>query len=108
MKRTELTKDERTVLRLISGGAEGCPEEYPAHRYAGAVRSLERKGLVKAMYEEGGGVVDTMPTSEGRLYISENPSLRNPVNWAAVSAIAAVVAAIAALAALLITCGRLL
>ncbi len=108
MERIKLTKTEKTVFRLIMDGNGSRPDEYPADKFSGAVKSLDRKGLVKAMYEEGGGVVDSMPTSEGRLYLSENPSLRNPVNWAVVSAIIGGIGAAAGILALFISCSGLL
>lgn len=80
MERIHLTKDEKIVFRLISQGEE-CPNGFPFHTFSRCVRSLERKGLVKGEYESGGGVIDVRLSPDGAIYLAENPSLSNPVDW---------------------------
>ena len=100
MERIHLNKDEKTVLRMIAGGITVCPAEYPQHKFRLCIRSLERKGLVKGYYVEGGGVEECRLTSEGKIYLSENPYLNNPVNWSMWAAIGSLITAILSLAAL--------
>ena len=81
MRRIHLSRHEKEVLRLVASGVGSCPAAYPLHRFTSAVNALEGYGLIDAIKEEGGGIVDAVLTMEGRLYIAENPSLRNPVDW---------------------------
>ena len=80
MERIKLTKEEKKVLLLLSTGYD-CPDSFPAHVFAGCVRTLELKGLVKGAYVERGGVEAARLTSDGRVFLAENPKLRNPINW---------------------------
>lgn len=80
MERIKLTKAEKQVFRLVVN-KQACPETYPKHVYTGCILSLERKGLVKGVYAEGGKAVDARLTEEGACYFSTNPSLRNPQDW---------------------------
>lgn len=107
MERIRLSKDEKKVLRMVACGLGVCPSEYPSHTFNASVRSLDKKGLVKGAYEEGGNVADARMTQYGRQYIAENPDLRNPVNWNLISAVAAVIAAIAGVLALFVACSRI-
>ena len=70
MERIHLNKDEKTVLRMIAGGITVCP--------ALCVRSLERKGLVKVAYIEGGDSEDIVLTDYGRKLLRNNPKLYHP------------------------------
>lgn len=107
MGRVRLSKDERRVLRMVAAGQCACPAAFPRHAFNAAVRSLERAGLVRAAYAEGGEVVEVKLTSEARQYLAENPGLRNPVDWRWVvtSAISLLSAAIGVIA-MLVACGR--
>ena len=107
MERLKLTKSEKTVLRMVAGGVR--PKEFPTHIYTSSVMSLERLGLVKAYWKEENGVpVDADLTDHGAMYISENPILRNPVDWKwVVTTIVAAIAAVAGVAALFIACGNM-
>ena len=108
MERVKLSKDEKTVLRMVAAGQGACPSEYPSHTFNASVRSLERNGLVKGAYDEGGSVADTRMTQYGRQYMAENPDLRNPVDWKwIVSITVGLIAAVAAIAALFVACGRM-
>jgi len=80
MERIRLSKNEKEVLRLVSLG-DICPDTYPKHTFALCVRSLERKGLVKGAFIEGGDVEGARLTRNGRDYLIENPGLRNPIDW---------------------------
>lgn len=80
MERIKLSKNEKKVLLLVSSGND-CPDSFPLHIFNGCVRSLERRGLVKVAYAEGGGVVDARLTSEGRVLLAENPKLSDPIDW---------------------------
>ncbi len=80
MEEIRLSKNEKKVLRLIVSGND-CPDTFPMHIFVGCIRSLERKGLVKGAYTEGGGVEAARLTSEGRCLLAENPKLSNRINW---------------------------
>lgn len=82
--RIALTGAEKQLLRLMLGDGGVNIEGFAlAARLAlaGAARGLERKGLARAAYEEGGAVVDVRPTDFGRSYFAAYPSLRNPIPW---------------------------
>ena len=80
MGKIHLTKHEKEVLRLIQS-LGGCPETYPYDVFAACVRSLQRKGFVRGFWSEEKGLVTVVVTDEGMLYMAENPTLRNPVDW---------------------------
>ena len=88
MEGIKLSKDEKKVLLLVASGGD-CPDSFPAHVFAGCVRSLERKGLVKGAYIEGDGVEAARLTSYGRSFLAENPKLKNPLDckWIITTAI---------------------
>ena len=104
MGEIKLSKNEKKVLRLVSLG-EDCPDSFPSHVFAGCVRSLERKGLVKGAYVEGGGVEAARLTPEGRLHLAENPKLWNPVSWVRIIEFA--IPVIISIIALCISCTKL-
>lgn len=104
MERIKLTKEEKKVLLLISTGGD-CPDSFPAHIFTGCVRSLERKGLVKGAYVEGGGVEAARLTSDGRVFLAENPKLRNSINWVRIIEFA--IPVIISIIALFISCSKL-
>lgn len=96
MDRINLTQLERIALRTLQ---KGKVDDAFLEDYSGAIASLEQKGLAKAMYEEGGKVVDARLTSIGRVYIDDRH-----INWSAIAAIAAIVSAIAACIGLFVAC----
>ena len=104
MERTKLTTEEKKVMLLVASGGD-CPDSFPAHVFAGCVRSLERKGLVKGAYVEGGGVEAARLTSDGRVFLAENPKLRNPINWVRIIEFA--IPVIISIIALFISCSKL-
>lgn len=107
MERIKLSKDEKRVLRLVaSGGLQ--PDTISESIFNGCVRSLEREGLVKGAYVEGGGVEAARLTSEGRLFLAENPNLRNPIDWKWwITTAIAVIGTAVAIVALFIACSKL-
>lgn len=108
MERIRLTKQEKTVLRLLASGCNECPDAYPRHIFVSCIRSLEQKGLAKGAWQEGGEMEDARLTPFGREYLAENPSLRNPVDWRWVITTAiATVAALASIVALFVSCSLL-
>lgn len=104
MKRIKLTKEEKKTLRIVDKFNGKCPCGFPLHVYNLSVRSLERKGLVKAAYLEGGAVEDARTTDEGKHYLCDNPNLRNPINWTVVGVIAGILSLIVSVIALFISC----
>lgn len=102
MEKIKLSSNEKKVLRSISM-KDRKPETMSKSGFYTAVRSLERHGLVHAMYEEGNGVVDARLTDEGVTYLSENPSLRNPVDWQIV-AISTAIGVLISIIALFVAC----
>lgn len=107
MERVRLSKDGKRVLRMVAAGQCACPAVFPRHAFNAAVRSFDRIGLVRAMYAEGGEVVDAKPTPEARQYLAENPGLRNPVDWRwVVTSAIGILGLAASVIALLVACGR--
>ena len=107
MKRIRLSSEEKTVLRMLANGC-GCPDIYPRHVFVSAVGSLERKGLAQGAWTEGYDLEDARITRQGMVYLSQNPTLRNPVDWKwVVTTAVAVLAAVAGIASLLISCSLL-
>ena len=76
-----LTTREKTVLIAIKNGtcdgAEGIP--YPEPIVRAIVKSLEEEGLAKAIVTKSGSTGRL--TAKGELYLTDNPKLRNPINW---------------------------
>lgn len=97
MERIKLSKNEKAVLRMVAGGQGTCPADYPLHIFNAAVRSLDRKGLVHGVYEDDGNVADSRLTQDGRMYMAENPNLRNPINWGVVLSVITITISIIAL-----------
>ena len=104
MERIKLSKDEKKVLLLVASGGD-CPDSFPAHVFARCVRTLELRGLVKGAYVEGGGVEAARLTSDGRVFLAENPKLRNPINWVRIIEFA--IPVIISIIALFISCSKL-
>lgn len=49
MEQIRLTKEEKQAFRIVSEFGGECPVTYPKHVFVASVRSIERKGLVKAL-----------------------------------------------------------
>ncbi len=104
MERIKLTKREKDVLRTLqTKGSDGLSMfDKPA------VRTLAEKGLVDAMFEEGGGVVDSKLSDMGIEYLRDYPDLKDPVNWTKigvwVSAIIGFCGLIATIIGILVAC----
>lgn len=104
MERIRLTKDEKTVLRLLFNGC-GCPDTYPRHKFVSCVDSLERLGLAKGAWTEGHNLENACITPYGKAYMAFNPNLCNPIDWKWVIATSvAVASAVFAAAALFVAC----
>ena len=88
MERVRLTKEEKKVLRMLQN-TDVCPTTYPKSKFNGAVRSLQRTGLARGFRSEEVGLVCSVLTDEGKLYLATNPRLTNPINWNKVTFIAA-------------------
>ena len=109
--RIKLSKRAKTVFRLIESGHRSCPPHVlQAHFNAGA-RELYKKDLTFCHEEEGGDVIAVQLSDNGKLYLSEHPALRNPINWALIcaiiGAIVACIGAVAGLSALFVACSKL-
>lgn len=92
-----LTKEEKQAFRIVAEFGREYPATYPKHVFAASVRSIERKGLVKASYWVGGQVWNVKLTEEGKHYLAVNPNLHNPINWSLIFAIAGLLISIIAL-----------
>lgn len=103
MERIKLSRKEKQVLRLLSMKEKKRPDMFPEHEYNPALRSLERKGLVKVIWVQGNTVWHVSLTNEGNMYLSENPNLYNPINW---ELVIGVISAIIAFVALFVSCTR--
>ena len=105
MERIRLNKSEKEVLRLLNNGC-GCPETYSRNVFVSCVDKLEMKGLAKGAWSEGHKLEDARITLKGKAYISENPNLRNPVDWAMIATLIAAFSALVSLIALFIACSH--
>lgn len=107
MERIRLSRQEKTVLRMLANRC-GCPDTYPRHVFVSAVGSLEQKGLARGAWTEGHALEDVRITRQGMVYLSQNPTLQNPVDWKwVVTTAVAVFAAVAGIASLFISCSLL-
>lgn len=89
----------------LSSKRKNCPDSFPSHIFAGCVRSLKRKELVKGAYIEGGGVEAARITPDGRVFLAENPKLMNPIKWVRIIEFA--IPVIISIIALCISCSKL-
>lgn len=108
MERIRLSKTEKKVLFMLSAGLTDGQTAVKSDEYVLAIRSLHDKGLAHGAFVEGSGVESARLTEKGRLYLYDNPSLSNPVDWNKVAAVSGIIAAIAAVAALLVSCSLIL
>lgn len=108
MERIRLSKTEKKVLLIVDKFNGKCPYTYPRHTFNSSVRSLERKGLVKGAYIEGGEVEAARLTNEGKQYLCENPRLSNPTDWGKIAAITGIIALIISIIALFVGCSILI
>ena len=92
MERINLTKNEKKTLRGLALGNVYPPDGVSKAAWYSALRSLQRHGLVKASFVEGGSAEDAKVTINGKEYLREFPSLRNPVDWEKMTAILLLVA----------------
>lgn len=77
----KLSKREKTVLLAIQKGNpyEDSPVPYSEDIMRAVVSSLAEKGLIKGILTKcttWGRLTDS-----GRLYLEDNPKLRNPFDW---------------------------
>lgn len=106
MERIRLSKIERKYLILLYKPDSESLDIIARSQVCRALRSLEQKDLVDVAWIEGGYYEAVRLNRNGKAYLIENPKLRNPIDWAKISAIVAIVAAIAGIAALFIACSR--
>lgn len=107
MKRIHLSKPEKRLLQGISTfGFEAYVKSNPRGPYRTPLRLLEGKDLVNVVRAEDGEVVDARVSGFGMDYISDNPTLRNPVNWQAIGMWVGIALSAAATAAALFACAR--
>lgn len=74
MNRIKLSRNEKTVLRLVATG-QNHSDRFSDEVFAGFVQWLEDYGLVKGAYVEGGGVESATLTLHGKAYIAEHPGI---------------------------------
>lgn len=108
MEKIRLSKSEKEVFRLVANFRGKRPATYPAHTFNQAAHSLYQKGLIVAKFYTNGEVCTIYLTDMGKQYLSENPNLRNPVDWTKVSAITAIVSLLVSLIIALVGCSLLL
>jgi hypothetical protein len=73
---------------MIVLNVKKCPLDYPVNVFNSSVLSLKEKGLVHVNFVKGGSYIWNVRLSrKGKIYISENPNLTNPVNWSFIFAI---------------------
>lgn len=101
MEKIYLTKQEKAILRQEMSGEPHNLKDYEVYD---AIKKLEEKRFVDAAYVEGEEVEDYRLLAKAKTYIQNNPKLKNPVNWAKVSAIISIIVAIMTLISILINC----
>ncbi len=94
MQRVKLSKNEKSVLRLLSNGANSCPPSFPKDKFNDGAEDLEARRFAKCGRIEGGDVEHIRITQRGRQYISDYPTLRNPLNWGLIISILTLIATI--------------
>ena len=103
--RIHLTKREKEVLRLVQFH-EDCPSTYPLHIFSACVDSLERKGLVYAMWASGHELYAVRLSEFGETYLALNPRLSNPINWNLIIGIGSIIGVLITVIALFISCTK--
>ena len=101
MERIKLTKNENNTLRGLLLGKAIPHEGVSKTSWNSALRSLQRKGLVRAAFIEGGSPEDAKLTTKGKDYLREFPSLRNPIRLE-ISSVTFIIAAIVSIIMLFI------
>ncbi len=91
MEKIYLTKQEKAILRQEMSGKPHNLKDYEVYD---AIKKLEEKRFVDAAYVEGEEVDDYKLLAKAKTYIQNNPKLRNPINWAKVSAFVSIGVAI--------------
>lgn len=106
MKRIYLSNEEKKVLRELRRGNDNIPNGMDNFTFADVVTMLTEKQLVRSAvdYER---VSSVQLTAKGHAYLSSNPLLLNPIDWALVAAIAACAAAVSATLALFVSCVKM-
>lgn len=108
MERIKLTKAEKRVLINIALQSDYLPHGYSQELYSACVALLEKKGLVRASWEEGHNIVDVHITDYAISYIEQNPKLSNPVDWKwIVTIIITSLTAVASVIALFVACNNI-
>lgn len=110
MERIKLSKKEKQALRIVAELGGECPITSPKHVFVASIRSLARKGLVKATYIIGGDLYHAKLTGEGKHYLCCNPKLTNPIDWNIIGVTVAILATLAlmvSIVALFLSCSRL-
>lgn len=101
MQHIPLTQTEKIMLRLISqGDTDNDLALSRTERYL-AIRSLRQKGLIDAVVDYD-VISDVRLSYDGKEYMAENPSLRNPINLDRVISIATL---IISTIAIIVACG---
>lgn len=108
MERKRLSHEARSVMFALRTHNIGtCPETMLQSAFNAGARELQSMGLAICHEEEGGNVEIVRLTDAGKLYISQNPDLRNPVDWKwVITTTIAAIAAIASSIALFVACTR--
>jgi hypothetical protein len=107
MDRIRLSKQEKKVFRNIALRCSTPPDGISDAMMSDCATVLERMGLIRARWAEGGVFVDGRLTQLGMAYIHQNPHLWNPINWNIITAVATAASAICAVAALFTACSMM-
>lgn len=104
---------DKAVIGGKDGVADACkrlrmPRHLSRHVFVSAVGSLEWKGLAQGAWTEEHDLDDARITRQGKVYLAQNPTLRNPVDWKwAVVTVIVSIAAVAGVVALFVSCSLL-
>lgn len=91
-------------MLLYDGRVNAINDAQRINYYSYDFETLENLGLVQCAWTEGHLIEDVRITSRGRLYIDENPHLRNPVDFLRIAEIIIIlISAVAAVLSLFIS-----
>ncbi len=92
-------------MRLLNNRQYTCPKATPFAVFNDGAHELESNHLAICFEEEGGNVEIARLTDAGKLYISQNPDLRNPVDWKwVITTIIATITAIGTILMVIVGC----
>ena len=104
MERIKLNKDEKMVLLHLKEKGGKQPRNLSPLVFFYSLSTLQEKGLVKCRfnYDE---VIDAKLSVKGKVYLEQNPKLKNPIDWKTfIIVISTAITAVATTVAIFVRC----